>query len=71
MRQLNAFEIHLVSGGARATPKDETIIRAEPATDVNGDHPGNATGWCRGFGNLKPGEMKHEHADCGGLPPPV
>ena len=66
MRQLQIFEIDMVAGGASATPKDPTIVRAAPGTDVNGDRPGNATGWCRGFGNLKPGEMKHEHAQCQG-----
>ncbi len=68
MRTLESSELAKVSGGAAATPKDESIMRADPATDVNGDHPGKATGWCRGFGNLKAGEMKHEHAECQGPP---
>ncbi|WP_418319312.1 hypothetical protein [Piscinibacter sakaiensis] len=73
MRMLDAKEVQQVSGGApkkwqKITPEQ----RADPGEDVTPalsvdlpGLPGNRTGWCRGYGNMKNGEPKHEGTNCG------
>jgi hypothetical protein len=60
MRVLNTLEIDQVSGGSPKWDKISPEQRADPATDVTANLPGNRTGWCRGYGNVKDGIAKHE-----------
>lgn len=62
MRTLDTHEVELVSGGTPSWTKSDH--RADPAEDVTPDLPGNRTGWCRGYGNMKNDVAKHEGTFC-------
>lgn len=65
MRNLDKAELMTISGGTPKWHKVDADDRAAPAEDVTPELTGNRTGWCRGYGNMKNHEHKHDGTSCG------